>query len=75
MIRPQNRWFKIINFITSIAFYLTLIIISFIGFVFFMFGMYGTGTHIDILTAFVTIFIVVFPTLIWKYKTKVSDLI
>jgi uncharacterized membrane protein YjjP (DUF1212 family) len=39
-----------------------------------MFGYFGRGNHVDVLSVFVMTLAVVLPTLIWKYKTKVSAL-
>jgi hypothetical protein len=39
-----------------------------------MFNFFGRGTHIDVLSVFSVAFIVIIPTLIWKYYSKVSKL-
>jgi hypothetical protein len=39
-----------------------------------MFNFFGRGTYIDVLSVFAVAFIVIIPTLIWKYYTKVSNM-
>ncbi len=39
-----------------------------------MFNFFGRGTYIDVLSVFAVAFLVIIPTLIWKYYTKVSNL-
>lgn len=41
--------------------------------VLYSFGNFGRGTSIDVLSVFVMTLLVAFPTLIWKYKTKIRD--
>jgi len=66
--------FKITNILTSITFYLFWIIATLIYLGFYMFNFFGRGTYIDVLSVFAVALLVIIPTLIWKYNTKVSNL-
>ena len=74
VVNPTTTQFKLTNVFTSILFYLFWIIVSLIYLSFYMFNFFGRGTYIDVLSVFAVAFLVIIPTLIWKYYTKVSNL-
>lgn len=74
VVNPTTTQFKLTNVITSILFYLFWVIIALIYLVFYMFNFFGRGTYIDVLSVFAVALVVIIPTLIWKYYTKVSNL-
>lgn len=47
---------------------------SLIYLVFYMFGYFGREIYVDVLSVAAMMFAVVLPTLLWKYKTKTSQL-
>lgn len=62
--------YAVLNFFTSLFFYLTLLAIALLYLTTYMFGYLGDSTGHDILTVSVMFLIVVLPTAIWKYKTR-----
>ena len=71
---PVFTYYNVINFITSLSFYLTLIVIALVYLTFYMFGFMGSSTGHDILAVLVMVIIVALPTMLWKYKTKSQSL-
>lgn len=62
--------FDIVNYITSLTFYLTLVAIAGVYLSFYAFGELGRGTGHDILAVLIMVCIVALPTLLWKLQTK-----
>ena len=71
---PTSKFFKVVNAITSLLYYLFWIIVALIFLTFYMFNFFGRGAYIDVLAVFAMAVIVFIPTLVWKYYTKVSNL-
>jgi Kef-type K+ transport system membrane component KefB len=69
-----SRWFLVVNILTSIFFYLSLMDIALIYLCVYAFGVIGRGTSHDIMTVAVMFMIVIIPTVIWKVKTRVRML-
>ena len=72
MKNPTTKIFKVVNILTSIFFYLFWIIVALMYLSVYMFNFFGRGNYIDVLSVFVMAVLIVIPTLIWKYNTKVS---
>ena len=66
-------FFNFVNFMTSLTFYICLILISLVYLTAYMFGFMGTSTAHDILAVLVMYTIVALPALIWKYKTTTKS--
>ena len=69
---PTSKFFKVVNVLTSIFFYLFWVVVALIFLTFYMFNFFGRGNYVDVLSVFAMTVLVVIPTLIWKYYTKVS---
>jgi len=72
MKNPTTVFFKVVNVLTSVFFYLFWIIVSAMYLGFYMFNFFGRGNYVDILSVFAITVLIVIPTLVWKYQTKVS---
>ena len=66
-------FFRVINILTSIWFYLFWVTASLFYLTFFMFGYFGRGTHVDVLSVFLMNGALILPTLLWKHKTKTAS--
>ena len=65
--------FDVVNFTTSLFFYMLLISVSMMYLSVYAFGEIGEGTAHDIIAAGIIWLIVTIPTIIWKAKTKVKS--
>ena len=66
--------FSVVNFLTSLFFYLLLIDLALLYLTIYIFGMIGRGTSHDIVAVIIMLAIVFLPTIIWKVKTRQGEL-
>ena len=67
-------FFKVVNAITSLFFYLFWIVVTLLFLALYMFNFFGRGAYIDVLAVFAMAVIVLIPTLVWKFNTRVANL-